>query len=79
MIGNSDIISYQPTVERIARILLRYSRRADLDVDDLVQEGLIAVWESLTKGISPSKEFIKNRMLNYIKIIDKQQPRDIFK
>jgi DNA-directed RNA polymerase specialized sigma24 family protein len=40
--------------------------------DDLVQEGLIAVWVALEADVNPSKEVIQGRMVDYVRALGRQ-------
>lgn len=66
---DAAIASYREAVQAIA---LRVSRGAvalqiGVQVDDLEQEGLIDVWQSLQRGVEPSAEMIENRMRDYVR------------
>lgn len=63
----------RPRVESLAR---QFSGIEGVEFDDLVQEGLIAVWQSLERGIDPSNEFIKNRMRDWMRYVRRQLPAD---
>ena len=65
--------AYQPKVEALAK---PFSGIEGIEFDDLVQEGLIAVWQSLERGIEPSAEFIKNRMRDWVRYERRQLPAD---
>jgi capsular polysaccharide biosynthesis protein len=71
---NGRIAEYREAVEAIA---LRVSRGAvaiqvGAEYDDLVQEGLINVWQTLERGIAPSADMIENRMRDYSRWLGKQ-------
>jgi DNA-directed RNA polymerase specialized sigma24 family protein len=51
------------------------ARRAEYD--DLVQEGLIAVWQTLERGLDPSQEFIEHRMFDWMRTIARQTGRSL--
>lgn len=51
--------------KRVRRIAKPYVRPG-IELDDLVQEAMIGVWQSLSKGINPTTNFIKLQMLYYI-------------
>jgi hypothetical protein len=46
------------------------------EYDDLAQEGLINVWQTLQRGVTPSAEIISARMKDYMKWLGalKRQP-----
>lgn len=62
-VTNEHVTAYLQTVKSLAR---RYVDRSILcEFDDLVQEGLIAVWESLCDSRPPSAEYIQLAMKQY--------------
>ena len=74
---DAAIAGYREAVEAIA---LRVSRGAvatqvGADYDDLAQEGLIHVWQSLGRGVTPSADMIENRMRDYVRWIGTQVGR----
>lgn len=70
---NEQVAAAQPRVESLAR---QFGGIPGVEFDDLVQEGLIAVWQSLERGIEPSNEFIKNRMRDWMRYVRRQLPAD---
>lgn len=40
--------------------------------DDLVQEGMIAVWLALEADVIPSKDVVRYRMMDYVRALGKQ-------
>lgn len=64
---NNELAALLPRVERIA---LRYRRQADFD--DLVQEGWIACWQALEKGVHPTNDIIEGRMKNWLSYVRRQ-------
>jgi DNA-directed RNA polymerase specialized sigma24 family protein len=66
---NSAVSSYKGTVERLA---VQFDGRRGAEHDDLVQEGLIFVWQSLEKGIAPALEMIENRMRDYVRWLNRK-------
>jgi DNA-directed RNA polymerase specialized sigma24 family protein len=71
---NGRIAEYRDAVEAIA---LRVSRGAvafqvGAEYDDLVQEGLIQVWQTLERGVTPSAELLELRMRDYIRWLGTQ-------
>jgi DNA-directed RNA polymerase specialized sigma24 family protein len=74
---NDRVAEYRDAVEAIA---LRVSRGAvasqvGAEYDDLVQEGLMKVWQALEQGVTPSAENIENRMKDWIKHLGSQVGR----
>jgi Sigma-70 region 2 len=59
---NAAVAAYKETVEKLAR---PFVGRNNAEEDDLVQEGLIFVWQSLERGVCPSGEMIQNRMKDW--------------
>lgn len=43
------------------------------EYDDLVQEGLISVWQSLQRGVNPAL-VVENRMRDYLRYLGRQTP-----
>jgi hypothetical protein len=66
---NGRVAGYRGLVESSAHKLAATRRaiRAGVEYDDLVQEGLLAVWQSLGKGRPPNAEHVEGRMRNWIK------------
>jgi DNA-directed RNA polymerase specialized sigma24 family protein len=46
--------------------------------DDLVQEGMIAVWLALEAEVNPSKEVIQGRMIDYVRALGRQMGQGEF-
>lgn len=46
------------------------------DQDDLTQEGLINVWQTLQRGVTPSADIIEARMRDYVRYLGAQQGRN---
>jgi len=49
-----------------------------IELDDLVQEGLIAVWLSLDRNVYPTKDHIRHKMLSYIDKVNRQIPNETY-
>lgn len=63
--------------EAVAALALRVSRgpgavRVGAEFDDLEQEGLIDVWQSLERGVTPRADIIENRMKDYVRWLGTQ-------
>lgn len=74
---NDRVAGYRDAVEAIA---LRVSRGAvalqvGAEYDDLAQEGLILVWQSLERGVDPSADMMENRMRDYVRLLGTQVGR----
>jgi len=75
---DAAIAGYREAVQAIA---LRISRGAvaaqiGVQVDDLEQEGLIHIWQSLARGVDPSTEQIEYRMRSYVRLEGAQVGRN---
>jgi len=68
-----EVAAHLPQVEEMAD---RLSRRHRDERDDLVQEGLISVWQSLAAGEAPSEKTIQRRMKRWLKYRGRQR-RDV--
>ena len=70
---NEAVANYQSAVQSLA---FRYVGWNGSEHDDLVQEGLIAVWQSLERGETPSRMVIEGRMKNWARYLGSQLPTD---
>lgn len=66
---SAAVAAYREAVEALA---VRVSRtagalRAGAECDDLAQEGLIQVWQSLERGVAPSAHLLRLRMIDYVR------------
>lgn len=66
---DAEVREYLGLCESLAE---RYSRGARDEYDDLVQEGLIAVWRTLRSGKAATAAPIENRMKNWLKLRRRQ-------
>lgn len=65
---NDQVAGYRGLVESLAdKLAGRLRGNTLIDRDDLVQEGLIHVWQAIQRGITPSAEQIVYRMQQHIK------------
>lgn len=62
---DSAIAAYKPLVQAVAARL--HQDGSYVWKDDLVQEGLIAVWLVLSTGQKPNEEDVERRMLKWIR------------
>lgn len=73
-VASSEVAAYRQLVETLAH------RYVDLSVmcehDDLVQEGLIAVWDSLRRDRPPSAEYVKFAMRIWRTRMERQRRGD---
>ena len=67
-VTNEELAVWKPRLESVARAF-----RGQAEVDDLVQEGWIFVWQSLARGVHPSDEQIRNRMRNWCRTLRRQE------
>lgn len=70
-VSNEAVAAYKEHIENLAR---PYVGLGGAEFDDLVQEGMIHVWQSLARGIAPSSEQIENRMRDWVRYIRRQTP-----
>lgn len=63
VVGSVQIAAFLPLCESLAR---RMNGLGGSEYDDLRQEGMIAVWESLKLGFFPTSKHVENRMRNWI-------------
>lgn len=61
-VTDEAVAAYLPLVERLARNFTGYS---GAEYDDLRQEGMIAVWQTLGRGLRPSITVVGGRMLDW--------------
>ena len=64
------VAGYSGLVESVANRF--HSRHILAESDDLIQEGLIAVWQALEKGVEPGPEYIRNRMKDYVRKLHRE-------
>lgn len=67
---NDRVAGYRGLVESVANRF--HSRHILAESDDLIQEGLIAVWHALEKGIEPGPDYIRNRMKDYVRKLHRE-------
>jgi hypothetical protein len=70
-VQDNDIRAFEQMVQVQAH---RFVGVGGAEYDDLVQEGLVFVWLSLSKGITPSADLVSKRMISWIRFINKQNP-----
>ena len=71
--SNEAVASYQDHVEFLAR---KYVGLGDAEFDDLRQEGMIAAWQALTRGLRPSTEVIEGRMIDWVRFLRRLKAND---
>jgi hypothetical protein len=71
---NAQVGAYESTCAALARKIARTgrARRARAEYDDLVQEGRIAVWQALARGITPAAAQIEQRMMDWVRLMGGQ-------
>lgn len=69
-VTSADVAAYEGWIEHLAR---PYIGRQDAELDDLMQEGRIAVWQTLQKGIRPSAGVVQGRMSNWVRLLARQR------
>ena len=65
-VTSDQVAAYDTLIETLARL---NRGRAGAELDDLIQEGRIAVFMSLKRGIHPSREMILNRQRDYVRYL----------
>lgn len=68
---NDRVAAYRGLVESLARKFVGWN---GAELDDLVQEGLINVWQTLERGVTPAAEIIEYRMGSYTKWLGRHTP-----
>lgn len=73
---NEQLRAYAGLLDSLARKLSSGPRAAQVgaEYDDLYQEGQIAIWQSLQRGVTPSAEFAENRMRDWLRYLGRQTP-----
>jgi len=62
------IPNYETLLQQLARQIKGRSPMVQgLEIDDLVQEGRIAIWLAVEAGKTPSKIILYKRMLNWVR------------
>ena len=69
-VSNEELASHRPRVERLAR---EFGARPGVDLDDLVQEGWLYVFEGLRKGHQRTDDQIRTRMRRWIRRMGQQR------
>jgi hypothetical protein len=71
---NDRVADYVTACEVLAGKLVKSpgASQVGAEYDDLVQEGLIDVWQTLERGICPSADLIERRMRDYIRWLGAQ-------
>lgn len=74
MAGDAQVSSAQvaPYVELVERLARPFVGRFDSERDDLVQEGLIKVFQALAKEQLPAKQHIINGMRDWVRVMEYQ-------
>lgn len=69
-VSNEELASHKPRVERLAREI---GARPGVDLDDLVQEGWLYVFEGLRKGHQRTDDQILTRMRRWVRKMAQQR------
>ena len=72
-VSNEAVEAYRDHVEALAR---NFVGLGNAEFDDLVQEGLIAVWQAQSRGLRPSNAVIRGRMLDWVRYLRRLQSND---
>lgn len=73
-VTSQEVAAYRQLVEDLAH---RYvSLKVMCEYDDLVQEGLVAVWDSLRRGRAPSAEYVRLYMRGWRTKMERQRRGD---
>lgn len=72
-VASSEVAAYLPVVRKLAR---KYTGRSGAERDDLMQEGMISVWEALRRSNIPSAEVIMYAMLQWVRFLRRLQRGD---
>lgn len=77
---SGQVAEYSGLVANIAERMARsqQAKIAGAEYDDLYQEGLIAVWQTLLRELRPAKDVIEYRMQNYIRNMRRQSKAEHF-
>ena len=65
-VTSDQVAAYLPTIIAEAR---HHTGKYGAELDDLIQEGMIAVWLSLKGEVTPSTEFMNFRMENWVRFV----------
>lgn len=70
-VTSEQVAEYEGLCEALAR---KFVGRAGAEFDDLVQEGRIAVWQSLQDGRAPSTSYVEYAMRGWVTNLRRQAP-----
>lgn len=70
-VTSKEVAEYEQHVRQLAE---KYEGWHGAELDDLIQEGLIAVWLSLDRGRPPSTEYIQLYMKSWVYRLKQQDP-----
>ncbi len=65
-VTDDQIRAWLPAIEPMARQLSRVNGGV-AEYDDLVQEGMISVWDALRRDREPSAQVIRFRMIDWVR------------
>lgn len=72
-VTSEDVAAYQDHVRSLSRRFVGYF---GAEFDDLAQEGDIAVWQTLRRGLRPSTQVIEGRMIDWLRYLRRLQHND---
>lgn len=73
VVADAELAAYSPLVKKLAR---KYTGRSGAEWDDLVQEGMISVWEALRRSNIPSRLVIQYAMQQWVRFLRRIQRGD---
>lgn len=65
-VTDADVMAWEATISVQAH---RFKWWGGVELDDLRQEGRIAVWQSSARGIRPSQLLIERRMRDWVRFV----------
>lgn len=72
-VTSEAVAAYLPHIRGLAK---RYSGIANAEFEDLVQEGMISVWQALSRGLRPSSTVMDQRMKDWVRYLRRLERGD---
>ena len=72
-VTSEAVAAYLPHIRGLAK---RYTGVANAEFDDLVQEGMISVWQGLSRKLVPSSQVIEQRMVDWVRYLRRLERGD---
>jgi DNA-directed RNA polymerase specialized sigma24 family protein len=72
-ISSDAVAAYLPHIRNLAR---RFVGIANAELDDLVQEGMVSVWQAMSRGLTPSTLVIIHRMNDWVRYLRRLERGD---